>query len=81
MVLSGSNPRCARYVRNDNKLLFRAGSTVNLPLLTATTEIKSWVLALSRRGRFKLDGDRYEIIDPYNITSVPPIGRFRIERI
>ncbi|KAJ5701120.1 cytochrome P450 [Penicillium malachiteum] len=44
----------------------------------AVLEIKSWILALVRTGGFELEGNKYEVIDPYNITSVPPKGRLRI---
>lgn len=91
MVLPVSSPCRAGYVIGP-VTFSRPSSPVSLPgdrcpgvkqgalfPLTMKIEIKSWILALVRYGRFKLEGDKYEIVDPYNITSVPPAGRLRIE--
>ncbi|KAK5999078.1 Abscisic acid 8'-hydroxylase 3-like protein [Cladobotryum mycophilum] len=38
----------------------------------AVLEIRSWILALVKATRFELDGGKYHIVDPLNITSVAP---------
>ncbi|KAJ6143604.1 cytochrome P450 [Penicillium samsonianum] len=60
----------------DTSLLALAGGpaqAATLPYL-----IKSWILALVRSGRLELEGNKYEIIDPYNMASVAPKGRLRV---
>lgn len=42
-------------------------------------EIKCWILALVKASRFELEDGRYEVVDPYNITSVPPRGRLLVQ--
>lgn len=45
------------------------------------TEIKLWLMALVKCGRFKLQGDKYVVPDPHNVTSVPPIGRLMFDEM
>lgn len=45
----------------------------------SNTEIKCWILALVKASRFELEDGRFEVVDPYNITSVPPRGRLLVE--
>lgn len=47
--------------------------------VTNSAEIKCWILALVKASRFELEGGRYEVVDPYNITSVPPRGRLLVQ--
>lgn len=47
--------------------------------VVTTAEIKCWILALVKASRFELEGGRYEVVDPYNITSVPPRGRLLVQ--
>lgn len=42
-------------------------------------EIKCWILALVKAARFELEDGKYEVVDPYNITSVPPRGRLLVQ--
>ncbi|KAM5436428.1 hypothetical protein MferCBS31731_005919 [Microsporum ferrugineum] len=42
-------------------------------------EIKSWVLALLKHSRIELEGGKFEVINWYNIASVPPQGRLLLE--
>ncbi|KAK0503647.1 cytochrome P450 [Armillaria luteobubalina] len=41
----------------------------------AVAEIKLAVFFLIGRAFPSLEGDKYEVVDPLNITSVPPVGR------
>lgn len=43
-------------------------------------EIKIWVLALLRSAVFELQGGEFKVVDAYNITAVPPLGRLFIKR-
>jgi hypothetical protein len=43
--------------------------------LNLGTEIKCWLLALLSQGRFELEGNKYEVVDAHNVTSVPPVAR------
>ncbi len=38
-------------------------------------EIKLAVFFLIGRAFPSLEGDKYEVVDPLNVTSVPPLGR------
>ncbi|KAJ5020332.1 hypothetical protein J3E73DRAFT_376969, partial [Bipolaris maydis] len=40
----------------------------------AVIEMKCWTIALVHFMRLKMDQNRFQIVDPYNITSVPPKG-------
>ncbi|KAK0437130.1 cytochrome P450 [Desarmillaria tabescens] len=44
----------------------------------AVAEIKLAVFFLISRTFPALEGDKYEVVDPLNITSVPPVGRLLI---
>ncbi|KAJ5191780.1 uncharacterized protein N7498_010765 [Penicillium cinerascens] len=48
--------------------------------LLAVMELKCWIFALLKYSKVDLDGGKYEILDPFNITSVPPRGDILIER-
>ncbi|OJJ61434.1 hypothetical protein ASPSYDRAFT_87978 [Aspergillus sydowii CBS 593.65] len=41
----------------------------------AVAELKMWLLALCQVSSFELEHGKYEVVDPMNITSVPPRGR------
>ncbi|KAK6504513.1 hypothetical protein TWF506_002707 [Arthrobotrys conoides] len=45
----------------------------------AVLEIKSWLLALVKCSKFKLEGENYQVLDGWNITAVAPEGRLLIE--
>ncbi|OQD74254.1 hypothetical protein PENDEC_c011G02709 [Penicillium decumbens] len=47
--------------------------------LLAVMELKCWVFALLKYSKVELGGD-FEILDPFNITSVPPRGDIMIKR-
>ncbi|KAJ5025779.1 cytochrome P450, partial [Bipolaris maydis] len=42
--------------------------------LAVIAEMKCWTIALVHFMRLKMDQNRFQIVDPYNITSVPPKG-------
>lgn len=49
-------------------------------LTECQTELKCWIFALLKYSKVELDSGKYEILDPFNITSVPPRGDIMIER-
>ncbi|KAJ5665021.1 uncharacterized protein N7477_007469 [Penicillium maclennaniae] len=46
----------------------------------AVMELKCWIFALLKHAKVELDGCKYEILDPFNITSVPPQGDILVEK-
>jgi len=48
-------------------------------LTVCQIELKCWVFALLKYSKVELGGD-FEILDPFNITSVPPRGDIMIKR-
>ena len=49
-------------------------------LANALSEIKSWILALVKHSKFTLKDGTYKVVDPCNITGVPPLGKLLLER-
>lgn len=49
-------------------------------LANALPEIKSWILALVKHSKFTLKDGTYKVVDPCNITGVPPLGKLLLER-
>ena len=50
-----------------------------MKIIDKVVEIKMMIWAIIDRTTPKLDGD-YRIVDPLNITSVPPEGRIVLEK-
>ncbi|OAA77163.1 Cytochrome P450 [Akanthomyces lecanii RCEF 1005] len=43
-------------------------------------EIKLWILALAKVATFELEGDSYEIMDAFNISTFAPRGRLLVSK-
>ncbi|KAF3386554.1 Abscisic acid 8'-hydroxylase 2 [Penicillium rolfsii] len=48
--------------------------------LNDLTEVKCWILALAKSSKFRLEGGKFEVLDAFNVTAVPPKGALLIER-